>query len=576
MSILIRKIRCSGSTIIESVDVEFEDNRLLVGSSSECDLQLFGDGIAAKHMRLHCDNDAMRFECLSKARVDFDGRVKRRGRVRLGQSISIGGNCLTVIDAPPGFELAFELVVDVEQEASSRGRLASDFAATIPPTRWVSYLLATLIIVAGLILPIYAYLQEPTETEWQKADAAWDSGPLIRAHQTQDIGDNCGVCHTDAFTPVQEQTCLGCHNEISQHHPGHPGLDPVVADCMSCHSEHSEPASMMTGGDWLCVKCHQRPIDMHESDRQLVEVTGFNKTAHPKFGLSPLQYHAEQHRWLPSYQPASSGTKEDSNLQFPHELHLNADKVSRDGDEGLICADCHTQRDDGEHFNPIDMETHCSSCHSLGLDVRYPERRVPHASPQIVKRYLEEYHIAHYARFSEDVSDDLNVAPPRAGEVKGGDECDLEDDIAQCGIDLAKREMERLFRKSGCVECHDVTQETDGKQTSWTVQPVKLTQDWHANAVFSHEPHLQLGLGDGDESCLSCHEADVSKHSSDVLMPGLDNCLQCHSDDTDNQVLLQCQECHDFHRKSLPAMKSKAGGDRMFWQDLRRKLGMGP
>lgn len=584
MSILIRKMRLSGSTLVETSDMEFEADELSLGSAGTCDVQLFGDDVAANHLRLRAEGGAANFECRGNALVALAGEDRRNGRLSPGEEIDIGGNRLRVIDAPPGFQLALELSVDAEQELSSRVRLASELGAAVPATRWLSYLLAALVLVLGLALPIYAYWQQPVETAWQRADVMWETGPLLRAHQTPAIGDDCGVCHVAAFSPVPDETCLGCHRDTRQHHSGHAGLAFDDGSCLACHREHSEPEAMLISGAQLCVSCHQSAIHAEVSDRQVVAVTGFSSATHPEFSLSMLQFSADDRHWAPKRIAPSAPVEEDSNLSFPHDLHLNPEKVSFDSGEGLGCVDCHSLREGGEHFEPITMENQCSSCHTLGLDVRFPGRRVPHAKPAEVRHYLEEYHTTRYAQLLGKTTRDRSVAPPRASDSPAPENClrsydVLSEKIVKCGIELADKEMQRLFTSSGCVECHQVEQQQVDNQSSWKVLPVRLTRDWYPDARFNHKPHLQLGEETTDAGCLSCHQADASAHSSDVLIPKRDNCLQCHSDDqhADNQrnaVALDCHDCHDFHREALPAMTPAAMGERVFWHEFKRKLGV--
>ena len=62
MSILIRKMRLSGSTLVETSDMEFEADELSLGSAGTCDVQLFGDDVDADHLRLRAEGGAANFE----------------------------------------------------------------------------------------------------------------------------------------------------------------------------------------------------------------------------------------------------------------------------------------------------------------------------------------------------------------------------------------------------------------------------------------------------------------------------------------------------------------------------------
>ncbi len=80
-----------------------------------------------------------------------------------------------------------------------------------------------------------------------------------------------------------------------------------------------------------------------------------------------------------------------------------------------------------------------------------------------------------------------------------------------------------LFEKRVCVDCHEVARmpELPGIER-WKVVPVKLTQTWMPRARFNHEAHKTT-------QCAACHtNSNLSKKSSDVLMPTIAECRTCH------------------------------------------------
>ena len=79
--------------------------------------------------------------------------------------------------------------------------------------------------------------------------------------------------------------------------------------------------------------------------------------------------------------PAFKPLRVDGGLKFPHDVHLSkTNGVARmvqtmpanfDGKRtapGMDCKDCHTATADGVRFLPVDMESDCQMCHSLGYD----------------------------------------------------------------------------------------------------------------------------------------------------------------------------------------------------------------
>ena len=67
---------------------------------------------------------------------------------------------------------------------------------------------------------------------------------------------------------------------------------------------------------------------------------------------------------------------------------------------------------------------------------------------------------------------------------------------------------------------------------------------------FDHQSHLTQSGERSDQLCLSCHAADSSSLSEDILMPEQDNCLQCHDTHSSSSVQLECVDCHSYHLKA--------------------------
>ena len=76
---------------------------------------------------------------------------------------------------------------------------------------------------------------------------------------------------------------------------------------------------------------------------------------------------------------------------------------------------------------------------------------------------------------------------------------------------------------------------------AWDVAPVYINQRWMPLSRFDHGAHAS-------ETCESCHAAETSLVSSDILMPDIASCQTCHGDEhTDDQLVSVCLDCHSFH-----------------------------
>ena len=76
---------------------------------------------------------------------------------------------------------------------------------------------------------------------------------------------------------------------------------------------------------------------------------------------------------------------------------------------------------------------------------------------------------------------------------------------------------------------------------AWDVAPVYINQHWMPLSRFDHGAHA-------NETCESCHAAETSLVSSDILMPDIASCQTCHGDKhTDDKLVSVCLDCHSFH-----------------------------
>jgi hypothetical protein len=92
-----------------------------------------------------------------------------------------------------------------------------------------------------------------------------------------------------------------------------------------------------------------------------------------------------------------------------------------------------------------------------------------------------------------------------------------------------------------------------------TIMPVTQVSRFMANGWFDHKAHAQ-------EKCSTCHAADKSESSADLLLPGLKQCRTCHLGESAAQAKVPsgCAMCHAYHPTALPprvAMRDSARED---------------
>src|SRR3546814_14755784 len=74
------------------------------------------------------------------------------------------------------------------------------------------------------------------------------------------------------------------------------------------------------------------------------------------------------------------------------------------------------------------------------------------------------------------------------------------------------------------------------------VRPFNLPDRYFVHGCFNHAAHAQ-------EKCSSCHKAETSKASADLLLPALATCRECHlgEDAVKAEVPSGCAMCHSYH-----------------------------
>jgi predicted CXXCH cytochrome family protein len=563
MKLLLRKITYDSTGVPEYVDTEVARDDIVIGSSPQSDIQLLDSGIAGDHARFTRKGKELRLVAEKGQSFVCNGKTCRQATVTEGDEILIGAQMFTCSAAPPGFDLALEWQqVELTGDALADAYRTSLNQLNFSP-RKASWLLAVLVLLLGLTPLVNHFWPGDESTDGLPPQGIaiqkiWQSGPLLPAHQVA-IGNDCAVCHQKPFVQVEDKACQQCHSSVVDHvPPGHPELeDPAMSAaleayaCQDCHKEHNEPESIVSRSDGLCVDCHgqMRP-----------GVEGFSLEAHPEFALSLLRPVIEGEGgartvdWQPEkvrlgeagdFDGADEG--EISHLKYPHDIHLDPEAVKHpQRGDALQCADCHSLSPDREHFEPITMEAHCASCHELSFDPSNPQKQLPHGSPEAVFEVLEA-HFVKRAFGPEPVG--AFERRRRPGRERAEEGCDQDYD---CARQQALEETGRQFSQRGCVTCHQVSEieGTEGPER-WQVLPVKINDDWYADARFDHQSHLTQSHQSGDSLCLTCHNADTSGESSDVLMPGIAQCTDCHGDKAHtDRVALDCVSCHDYHRLS--------------------------
>ena len=468
-------------------------------------------------------------------------------RLKPGATVNVGPYRFTGVEAPEGFDgaIAVELVKPLAEAASGLATRASrlTLASLRLPKRWAAWTLALAVLVAFFAVPAGRILDLPwrdaSKSTGVMGDRFWNPGPMLLAHQL--VETRCAACHAAAFQHVRDRECLECHAKVG-HHVG-PELKPAAlfegARCATCHRDHKGVRGTQRDDDGFCVNCH-RSLASRVKGTEVANASDFAGD-HPAFRLSMLEGDAVR-----KVRQDSNELSENSNLDFPHDKHLDPAGVKSPtrGRVVLDCGACHTPDASRRNFQPITMERHCRECHRLEFEPAVTTREVPHGRPAEAVNVVNDF----YANLAlNGVKDSFEKAFGVPGEGllrRVGQPSESQRRVA---LQLAGRKAERvaadLFEVRVCSTCHEVEREGEG----WSIAPVRIATRWMPQARFSHRSHAQA-------PCTDCHDVAQSADSSDVAIPDIETCRDCHagSKPVEKKVTSSCMLCHGFHDPSHP------------------------
>lgn len=582
MAFLLRTVSHSaeGREIVRTARIE--GDRLTVGRDPASDVHLTDLAVALRHAEVvRAPSGRLDVQAGEGLSLELDGRKVVHGTIEpaTGGDLRIGSHVLRFLPAAAGaddVEVGIERVTEGEAKLGRADERRFSLVSVMPGKRPLAWLLALAVLGVFLAWPVWTFYEGRQEEERRAerfhADRLWLSGSLSRAHAG--LENNCTACHAEPFVSVRDESCRSCHTQIHDHADlarlarARPelgrwgrlrlavqetfGLTP--GRCVDCHTEHEGPQEMAPTPQRFCADCHTG-LAARLPDTRLGDAADFGRV-HPEFQPSVLI------RWdgeVPVMQRVSlSGRpRENSNLRFPHALHLSPTggaaqmgrrlRGSHGFGESLVCADCHVPTPDGTRIQPVDMEGDCAMCHSLAFDeAGGTVRTLRHGSPEQVVADLREHF--------------RGRAPPRpavlspAARRRPGDVMQIRSAIqyaqALAGSGTAaERAIRAVFSPGGaCWDCHQVQAPPPGASLAYRIRPVAFPTRYMHQGWFDHRPHRQT-------DCATCHQAERSASANDLLLPGIETCRTCHGGESSGDVPSTCAMCHDYHGdEGAPAM----------------------
>jgi Doubled CXXCH motif (Paired_CXXCH_1) len=503
-----------------------------------------------------------------------------------------------------------------------QARIQQDYFGRDRMVRWRSWTaLAAMLGALGwwLMAPVWISDHGPSVTFFQRERLA-SPGPLAQAHAAWDA--TCTACHVP-FEPIKssewsqlgaiahphsarggDTNCQRCHMGPSHHQTQ---IAVEVPACAECHRDHrGRDARLARSDDETCTRCHANLTAHRQKDSGIAPaVVRFDQDRrnHPEFAVIANQKRA--------------GGGDPGKLKFNHSLHLASGLSLRkegksfplftyaqllepdrlkfgwnasqqlDSPVQLDCAACHQldreasrtgsrgsspsgapPRSAGKYMLPITYENHCRACHPLNFEPQSRSYEVRHGrTPSEVLAEVRQFYAAQVVNDNPDLLRRVLPRRPMPGKDFEGD-VDVRR-VRQAVDDKILVALRVLFGsgRKGCIECHEMSpipfqlsspeQLDDAKIT-----PVMVPEVWLQHALFDHSAHRAL-------QCLQCHpQASSSASRSDILLPGIENCLRCHGPAEVRGGVARggagsnCTECHRYHNgdRTLEGKGSSARG----------------
>ncbi len=430
----------------------------------------------------------------------------------------------------------------------------------------------------------------------------YSSGRMSEAHAV--LEKQCAVCHVqkagEFSSKAADTACLACHDG-PVHHENE--VRAAVPECAACHVEHRGRVNIMAARNQACAECHADLL-VTSSVRVYAAHIQSLEDGHPEFAA------------------LRGEAKDPGTIKLNHAIHM---KPIRRGPNGPIvqldCGDCHrpagVNRDwqyadkayvvaansyqgdlsdvlpNDAHWGPQPLTgretmvppkfaTACAGCHLLTFDKRF-DSGAPHDKPDVVHAFLVkkfgEYIAAHPGELRE------LQEPGRA--LTGKEQLPGAQMLTPIQwVNEHTKVAEELLWNKTCAQCHTLAgaQLQDTRIARWdaastgnavriasaasacagaelplpVVAPARLTVRWLPHAKFDHDAHRGF-------ACTGCHaKALSSSETSDVLVPGIENCKACHAPGPEHAES-RCFECHAYHdwskRKEVkPTFTLRTGG----------------
>ncbi len=525
-------------------------------------------------------------EKLGSSPIMINGESVNYARLETGDEILLGPYRIEVLPTPEGCDAAIqvELVQPIGaalERLNTSARIGLEYTGARKRVyAWTGFLLIAVVCLAVPIVFFSGGLMQPwnkgtTNSNFpQLVGLSWNAGTFSNAHRF--FAADCKTCHEGAFASVADKACLSCHAKVGSHvmhgvKLGAVGEELATLRCVDCHTEHRGLEGSVIREAHLCLGCHRNLAETAPA-AALRDIGGW-PNGHPQFRAT-LVANAAKDETVRAELGTSPPPMDHPGIKFSHAAHLVKGGFPVLGYKEMECADCHVADPGGLTFLPITYKKQCESCHALTFDkvaLPWPDAKVPHGDDVGVITAVWNY----YAGLAlQGGTSAAPIAPAPAVERRAAGvpappsaappPSDTEGWVTTKSLTALRIVFDD---RRGCAYCH----ESMAANGAWdidkilrgalppkaegpkVVAPVMLRTRFLPNARFDHASHRGM-------TCEDCHASRTAQTSSEVLIPGIDNCTKCHgSENASLRAQSTCISCHIFHRSEFGAMRMTAG-----------------
>lgn len=586
MTSTIRNLKRSPTGRESIRERDYDGSELSFGRDIQSHVQLQDLSVALNHAKLSYDETGKVFiHIITGQQALINNRIRTGivGPLQVGTEVKIGTYLITIETPSEKSPLVARLEVSKDTTTAVAGpdvQRVFSLKRALPSKRIMAWVFASMILLVCVILPTHINKNPEGKvaaaTPFQ-ADLFWNSGPISLMHSN--LKSDCQSCHVKGWEAVADTTCLDCHEDLKDHaaparmqqsKPDITGFESALNDvsetfgrpverCTSCHMEHNDRAHIMPISQALCSDCHA-DLDKALPNTGLLNVADFG-TAHPQFRPSVITSPSLDKPLLTRVS-LDENPKGFSGLKFPHDMHLSkTGAVARmastldpkyDFSDGVGCLDCHSKEAGGALFEPVSMTNDCAMCHSIVFedDDGYA-RTLRHGQPKEVIASMKDFYEAKALGNIRDAEMNTTTRrrPGRAPQIRDLNRRELAFKQAE---NRTIEKVEAIFSDGGaCYDCHVIDPPTELSTLDFEVRPISLNDAFYPLSPFNHEQHEIKDL-----SCDTCHSAETSKTSDDVLLPKIEVCRDCHIGEdsyreggnfAQGKFPTNCLTCHAFH-----------------------------